>query len=99
MNAPSLATVRALASQDGRVCPKPAWWARLYELLPATHSDAYGSIPAAPLILAAWHETGDEQKWLRLVEHLEWAERHGALQAVHDFLAAMPESAWHHAGG
>lgn len=98
MTGPSLAAVRALASQHGRICPQPDWWARLYELLPDTRNDGYGAIPPAPLILAAWHESGDEQKWLRLVEHLEWAERHGALQVVHDFLAAVPEDAWHHAG-
>ena len=94
----TLETVLALASRDGRVCPQPDWWARLYELLPETRTDAYGAIPAAPLILDAWQATGDEQKRLRLLEHLEWADRHGALRALHDFLAAMPDSAWHHAG-
>ncbi len=94
----TLPTVLALASQDGRICPQPPQWARLYELLPDTRRDGYGWIPASPLILGAWGETGDEQKALRLREHLEWADRHGALDRVHAVLASLPESAWHHVG-
>ena len=95
---PTLAEALALASENGRICPKPAQWANLYELLPQTRTDAYGSIPAAPLILGAWHESGDEQKALRLREHLEWAAGHGGLQRVCAWLASLRESDWHHAG-
>jgi hypothetical protein len=94
----TLAQVLALASEGGRVCPQPAMWGRLYELLPETRSDGYGSIPASPLMLAAWDDSRDEQKILRLREHLEWAERHGALGRVHAFLASLPEREWHHVG-
>jgi len=37
-------------------------------------------------------------KMLRLREHIEWAERHGALDKVHAFLSEMPESEWLHLG-
>ena len=94
----TLAVVLALASEGGRICPKPQQWSRLYELLPDTRRDGYGSIPAAPLILGAWWETGDEQKAGRLREHLEWAEQHGGLEAVHSYLASLKESEWHHVG-
>lgn len=94
----SLDPVLALASQHGRICPRPLHWSALFELLPDVRSDAYGSIPAAPLILDAWSRTSDGDKIARLREHLEWAQRHGALQRVQAFLAALPESAWHHAG-
>lgn len=93
-----LATVAALASEHGRVCPKPAQWAKLYELLPDTRHDGYGQIPSAPLMSDAWSGTNDEQKIDRLREHLQWAAQHGALERVHKYLAALPESAWHHAG-
>jgi hypothetical protein len=95
----SLPVLLALASEGGRVCPQPHAWTRLYALLPDTRSDGYGAIPAAPYVLAAWAETSDEQKILRLREHLEWAERHGALAAVHAFLSSLPEADWHHVGG
>ena len=98
MPAVTLADVLALAAEGGRICPKPDAWSRLYALLPETRRDAYGSIPADPLVLDAWSTTGDEQKLLRLREHLEWAEQHGALPAVHAFLAALRESEWHHVG-
>lgn len=94
----TLPTVLALAAENGRICPKPPKWATLYELLPNTRRDGYGCIPAAPLILGAWWATADEQKISRLREHLEWANEQGALDRVHRFLAALPESEWHHAG-
>ena len=95
---PTLADVLALASVDGRVCPKPPAWSALYERLPDTRQDSYGAIPPRPLVLAAWAQTGDEQKRQRLIEHLEWAARHGALAAVFAFLAGLREDQWHHVG-
>lgn len=93
----SLATIAALAAENGRICPKPASWSKLYDLLPETRHDAYGQIPAGPVASARWSDTGDEQKIGRLREHLQWAEQHGALDRVHRFLASLPESEWHHA--
>ena len=94
----TLADVLALAAEAGRICPKPDPWTRLYALLPETRRDGYGAIPAAPLVLDAWSATGDEQKLERLREHLAWAEQHGALERVHDYLASLRESDWHHVG-
>ena len=95
---PTLADVLALASTEGRVCPKPPAWSALYERLPDTRQDAYGSIPPGPLVLAAWAQAGDEQKRQRLVEQLEWAAQRGALAAVHAFLSSLREDQWHHVG-
>lgn len=97
-SARSLATTLALAAENGRICPKPAQWARLYELLPDTRHDGYGQIPAGPLASSAWSDTADMDKIARLREHLQWAEQHGALERVHRFLAGLPEGEWHHAG-
>jgi len=93
-----LPTVLALAAENGRICPQPAKWAQLYELLPDTRHDAYGSIPAEALMREAWSRTTDEQKADRLREHLKWAEAHGALDRVGAFLASFTESDWHHVG-
>lgn len=94
----TLPTVLALAAENGRVCPKPPQWSRLYELLPNTRNDGYGLIPPAPLTLAARSDSDDGQKIDRLREHLAWAERNGALDRVHSFLASLPEHEWHHVG-
>ena len=34
----------------------------------------------------------------RLTEHIEWAERHGALLVVADFLRKLREEDWYHVG-
>jgi hypothetical protein len=94
----SLATVLALAGENGRICPKPPKWAKLYDMLPNTRRQGYGRIPPAPLILVAWWETGDEQKAGRLREHFDWAEKYAVLDGVYEFLVSLPESEWHHAG-
>jgi hypothetical protein len=94
----TLADLLALSSREGRVCPQPGAWHRLYDLLPGKRHDAYGSSPAAPLILDAWAQASDEQKRERFVEHLQWAQAHGALQAVHAMLSQLMKSEWHHVG-
>lgn len=98
MAALALPVVLALAAENGRVCPKPHKWSRLYELLPHTRRDGYGFIPPAPLILGAWQESGDEQKIERLREHLAWAEKNDGLARVHSYLASLTEDEWHHVG-
>ena len=94
---PSLDAALALARQDGRVCPLPDAWCALYELLPGRRSDMYGAIPPSPLVLAGWDATSDDDKRERLRLHLAWAAEHGAIAAVHAYLAQLPESRWHHA--
>ena len=67
-------------------------------MLPNRRRVGAGWEPALPLILAAWHDSPAMLKVLRLREHIEWAEQHGALDAIHEFLAALPEEKWHHFG-
>jgi hypothetical protein len=88
----------SLASREGRVCPKPPAWRRLYELLPEKRRDGYGAIPPEPLMFEAWNAASDEQKRERLIEHFAWAENHRALHALHVCLNAMREDEWHHVG-
>ncbi len=100
MDSPELnaSQVLSLATRDGRVCPQPQEWNRLYELLPNRRRVGNGWEPALPLILAAWHDTPAMLKMVRLREHIEWGEQHGALQTVHAFLRSLPEEKWHHLG-
>ena len=83
--------------QDGRVCPQPTHWHRLWLLLPNRKRVGVSWVPALPMILAGW-SAPDAVKVERLTEHIEWAERHGALLVVADFLRKLREEDWHHVG-
>lgn len=90
--------LRRYVFENGRICPKPQSWAKLYDLLPGRRRVGLGHEPALPLILSAWSESTGLAKQLRLSEHIEWAHNHGALDQVDAFLRALPENQWHHAG-
>jgi len=94
-----IADVLALATENGRVCPQPQKWQRLYELLPDKKKrKGAGWEPPLPLILAAWWGTPPSSKILRVREHIEWAAAHGVLDEVYSFLHSLPEDEWHHLG-
>ena len=57
---------------------------------------AGGWEPALPLIPAAWHDTPTLLKMFRLVEHIEWVAKHGALESVAIFLRGLREEDWFH---
>lgn len=96
---PTLARVIAEAQRNGRVCPQPRQWHLLYEVLPGKQRKGDGWEPSPPLILAAWWDTPDLPKILRLQEHIEWAASHGCLAEVYAFLKGLREEEWHHVGG
>lgn len=82
------------ARKNNRVCPKPAKWQQLYEMLP----DRRPSEPPLPLLGAAWDGTPSIPKRMCFREHIEWAAGHGALQQVYTFMKSLPEAEWHHMG-
>lgn len=83
--------------ENDRVCPSPQKWNELYELLPnAKRKKSRGFVPSAPLILAAWHHSSNLEKSLRLKEHIEWADQHGATKKVTDFIFSLKEEEWFH---
>lgn len=90
--------VLALSTKGRRVCPMPHHWAQLYDMLPGRQRAGDGWEPALPLILGAWHGTPALAKIVRLQEHLQWADRHGALPEVAAFLESLAESDWLHFG-
>ncbi|MGA8877923.1 MAG: hypothetical protein WB555_20455, partial [Candidatus Korobacteraceae bacterium] len=69
-----------------RACPQPAPWNALWEMLPDRRLAGIGWEPALPLILAAWWDTPALQKYLRFLEHLEWAHTHGSVDEVAKYL-------------
>jgi hypothetical protein len=84
-------TLVAFCRQDKRVCPLPLLWNQLWEMLPGRQRGGHGWHPAAPLILAAWHETSALAKMLRLTDHIRWAAQHGALEQIANFLRELNE--------
>jgi hypothetical protein len=88
----------AYCREGNRVCPLPPLWNRLWEMLPRRKTVGAGWQPSPPLILAAWHDTPAMLKMLRLVDHIEWAAQHGALESVARFLRELREEDWFHIG-
>lgn len=96
---PHMSTLQEILSEvrkNQRICPQPISWQQLYELLPDKRRKGAGWEPPAPLILAAWWESSNAEKAMRLREHIEWAAMHGALDQVGAFLLHLRESDWHH---
>lgn len=76
----------------------PSKWNELWKMLPSKKRKGVGWEPAAPLILAAWHDTSVLLKMLRLEEHIKWADANGALDNVASYLKNLPETDWFHMG-
>jgi glycine/D-amino acid oxidase-like deaminating enzyme len=94
--AESLERLLTYCRENGRVCPMPQQWHRLWDMLPEKSCRGVGWEPSLPLILAAWWEASDEEKKERLEAHLRWASDHGVVDQVAEFLRSLTESEWHH---
>ncbi len=82
--------------KNNRVCPQPNKWNELYKTLPNKMRKGNGWQPALPLILTAWHDTPHALKILRLKEHIEWADEHGEVNNIYQFLKNLKEEEWYH---
>jgi len=81
---------------NGRVCPLPDHWQRIWEMLPDRRQVGASYDPPPPLILGGWSYSSNLDKILRLRTHIEWAARHGVLDTVGAALRALAENEWHH---
>lgn len=93
----TVASLIAYCRENGRVCPLPMHWNRLWEMLPGRVQIGAGWHPPMPLILAAWDDTPAMLKMLRLTDHIEWAGQHGSLDIVGKYLRSLREEDWFHA--
>lgn len=98
MNVETLGDLLGYVRQNGRVCPNPQLWNELWSKLPGKKQMGSGWMPPAPLILAAWHMTSDDEKASRLAEHIQYAHQHGFLDEVDRFLRSLAEDLWVHRG-
>lgn len=86
----------AEAQKNFRVCLKPQKWNELYDLLPEKRRKGTEWEPAFPFILAAWWDTPVLLKATRFREHLEWADAHGVLPEVFEFMTNLKEDDWYY---
>jgi hypothetical protein len=81
---------------NDRVCPQPQLWNEMWNKLKDKKQIGAGWEPPLPLILAAWYVSPDSSKQFRLVQHLNWADSHGQLKEISDFLISLTEEQWFH---
>lgn len=93
---PGLTELLAEARRNDRVCPLPAAWQGLYQLLPDKRQEGAVWEPAPPITGPAWKATSAVPKRLCLRDHLEWAATHGAAAEVLDYLKGLLEEEWLH---
>lgn len=79
---------------DDRICPMPAHWDRLWEMLPDKKRVGREWIPPLPLTLTVWWETPLMAKILRLDKHIRYAAEHGALDEVNSYLRGLKPEEW-----
>jgi hypothetical protein len=86
----------AYCTDKERICPKSQEWCLLYETLKDKRSSSVGWEPTEPLVLAAWWVTSPNSKQSRLKQQLIWADTHGQLEEMTDFLMNLTEEQWFH---
>ncbi len=89
-----LAPLVAYVQADRRVCPMPASWNQLWEMLPDRRRVGSGWEPPLPLILGAWSVASLREKRQRLVEHIEYSAQRGVLEEVDKFLRELASDDW-----
>jgi len=88
--------INVIMSKNNRICPMPQKWNELWNMLPDKEREGNGWNPSLPLILAAWHETSNQQKKERFESHIRWAVEHNFLDSVTEFLCKLDEGEWFH---
>jgi hypothetical protein len=88
--------VMLMARRNNRVCPLPARWAQLYDMLPDKDRSRGTWRLSRPVSIGAWATSSAMYKRLVLREHIEWASAHGMLLAVQAFLEQLDEPQWLH---
>lgn len=82
-------------SKDGRVCPMPLKWSKLYQLIVGMkRGEVVGNYNLEPpLILSMWHALKSSKKEV-LLKHIEWAYNHGTLLKAIKLLSKFKDEDW-----
>ena len=86
------------ARRNNRVCPQPAKWQQLYQMLTVNSQQDAGSALPPPPNGTAWLETPPLAKRMHFRDQVEWAATHQCIEDVLSFLKRLPESHWYHMG-
>jgi hypothetical protein len=89
----SIDDVLVEARRNNRVCPQPVFWFQLYDMLPEGPRR-----PVPPPDGPAWRAASSLAKRMALRDHLEYADRAGALPAIATLLRGLREQDWLHMG-
>ena len=81
---------------NGRVCPLPAKWNELWKILTKDREVQDSLKLNPPLILAAWNESTDQEKMLRLKEQLVYADQNSLIDLAESYLHRLNETHWYH---
>jgi hypothetical protein len=86
--------LKSYVVSDDKICPNR--WGDLHKLLveQARKLNVSEKVPV-PLILGGWHASTDAEKRDRLIEQIDFSERHIFLEQVNSFLRSLPEEDWH----
>lgn len=80
---------------EKKICPQPKSWNKLYELLPNKKREGSGWKPSLPLILAAWYDTSDLEKWDRFISHIKYGLDYGLEDELLQFINSLKDEDWH----
>jgi len=94
----SIDAAMLVARRNNRVCPRPELWEELYRLLQSHQAALKAPKPPAPATGSAWAVTPSLTKRLCFREQVEWADRHGVLETVMQFMVRLDEAQWFHMG-
>ena len=89
-----LKVLLAYVKANGRVCPMPAYWDRLWEMLPDKTHVGRRWEPLPPLTLTVWWETPLLAKVTRLEAHIRYAAERGVLAEVDSYLRGLKPEEW-----
>jgi len=92
----ALDALLAFVRDEARVCPRPMEWQAFWKSPPNVRAIPGGWEPPAPLVLAGWWDSSNEDRAQRLEEHIRWAVEHNAFVAADQYLRRLPVKAWHH---
>jgi len=87
---------------DGRVCPFPYEWQRVWNKLPVDKEGQTNNLrhifPPTPLVLAGWNSSSKQQKREHLLIQIYWSSIHGGFNKVSKYLMGLEDSKWHMPG-
>ena len=83
------------ATKDGRICPKPRQWDRIWKALPNRKRKGGGWSPPLPLVLSGWWYSDDDEKRQRFKEHIFWAYEHNSLDKIAGIIFNLKPDDWH----